>query len=84
MNGKLGAILAGVCTLGMLLGPASASAQDESKEKPPLYTYVSNWTLPRPQWAEMAKADAADRPLLDKAMADGTIVGYGNDIEPRA
>lgn len=81
MNQKLLGIFAGLYALAMLAAwTAPASAQDESKEKPPLYTYVSDWTIPRPQWAEMEKTDAADRPLLDKAMADGTIVGYGNDI----
>jgi hypothetical protein len=28
----------------------------------------------------MAKADAADQKILDKAIASGTIVGYGNDV----
>jgi hypothetical protein len=51
----------------------------EVKEKPPMYSYVANWQIPRAQWAEMAKGNAADKTILDKALADGTIVGYGND-----
>ncbi|HVP53087.1 MAG TPA: hypothetical protein VMT05_13300 [Terriglobales bacterium] len=60
---------------------APARAQmSEVKEKPPMYSYVSFWNIPRAQWAEMAKANAADQPILDKAIANGTIVAYGNDV----
>jgi hypothetical protein len=45
-----------------------------------MYSYVSNWAIPRAQWSDMAKADDADRPALDKALANGTIVGYGSDL----
>ncbi len=51
----------------------------EAKEKPPMYTYVGNWNIPRGQWAEMDKANAADQATLDKALANGTIVGNGHD-----
>jgi hypothetical protein len=62
--------------------PMFANAQaSEVKEKPPLYTYISNWDIPRAQWADMAKSDDADRPILDKALSSGTIVAYGNDVE---
>jgi hypothetical protein len=44
------------------------------------YSYVGNWDIPRAQWGEMAKADAADEKILDKAIASGTIVGYGHDV----
>ena len=59
--------------------PAGAQMA-EVKEKPPMYSYVGFWTVPRAQWAEMVKADEADASTLDKAMAGGTIVAYGNDI----
>ncbi len=52
----------------------------EVKEKPPLYSYVGDWNIPRAQWADMEKANAADRAMLDKAMANGTIVAYGDDV----
>ena len=81
MNKKMWGIFAGVCTLAMLAAwAAPALAQDEPKEKPPMYSYVGNWNIPRGQWAEMDKAGTANQKVLDKAMADGTIVGYGNDI----
>jgi hypothetical protein len=59
---------------------AEACAQDEPKEKPPMYSYVGFWNIPRAQWAEMDKNTALDQKTLDKALADGTIVGYGSDL----
>ena len=49
------------------------------KDKPPMYSYVGNWTIPRAQWADMDKSIAADQKTLDQAIANGTLVGYGND-----
>ncbi len=81
MNRKRWGIFAVVCTLAMTAALAlPARAQDEPKEKPPMYSYVSFWSIPRPQWADMDKATVADQKILDKAMADGAIVGYGSDL----
>ncbi len=55
-----------------------ASAQTPSAEKPPLYTYVSEWTVPRAMWADYLKGDSADIDLMKKAVADGTIVSFGS------
>jgi hypothetical protein len=52
-------------------------AQNEDQGKPPVYTYIAEWAVPRAQWPEMVKLDDQDRALLDKLMADGTIVSYG-------
>jgi hypothetical protein len=73
---------AGLCALVMAaMWSLPAGAQtSEMKEKPAMYTYVSFWTLPRAQWGEMAKEDEADKAVLDKAMAAGTIMAYGNDM----
>ena len=81
MNRKVWGIFAVVCAVAMIaVCAAPALAQDEPKEKPPMYSYVGNWTIPRAQWGDMEKADAANEKVLQKAMADGTIVGYGNDL----
>jgi len=81
MNRKLGRVFVGLCALMLsVLWIVPAGAQmSEVKEKPPMYTYVGFWNIPRPQWGEMAKNDAADQKVLDKALASGAIVGYGND-----
>ena len=82
MTRKLWTVVAGLCALAMVAASApSASAQmSEAKEKPPMYSYVSNWAIPRAQWGDMEKDYATDQKILDKALADGTLVGYGSDV----
>jgi hypothetical protein len=81
MNKKLLWMFAFMCALAMLAASAApASAQDQPKEKPPMYTYIANWAIPRAQWAELEKNANANQGTLEKAMADGTIIGYGSDI----
>jgi hypothetical protein len=48
-----------------------------STQKPDVYTYVAQWAVPRAQWPDMVKLEEADKPVLDKLVADGTLVGYG-------
>ena len=81
MNRRLWSVFAGICVFAMstLWAVPSGAQGSEVKEKPPMYSYVANWQIPRAQWADMDKANAADKTILDKALADGTIVGYGND-----
>jgi hypothetical protein len=82
MNKKVGRVFAGLCVLALAAAwAAPASAQmSEVKEKPPMFSYVGYWDIPRAQWAEMAKSSAADQKILDQAMASGTIIAYGNDV----
>lgn len=58
--------------------PARAQ-NSEANEKPPMYSYISNWQIPRSHWADMAKSEDATKSIFDKALSDGTIVGYGSD-----
>ena len=79
-------VLAGLCVLAMgVVCAAPAWAQgsmqgSQVKEKPRMYSYVGFWSIPRAQWAEMEKSEVSDQQVLQKAMSDGTIVGYGNDV----
>jgi len=76
MNRKLWKAFAGLCALAMSAvwaGPARAQ-MSEVKEKPPVYTYVAQWDIPRADWADMEKASGSTQKILDKAIADGTIV----------
>jgi hypothetical protein len=76
----LAMINSAMITLAMIAASAApARAQDEPKEKPPMYSYAGFWNIPRAHWADMEKTNAADQPVLDKALADGTIIGYGSD-----
>jgi hypothetical protein len=82
MSTKLGRVFAGLCALAIAaaLGAPARAQMSEVKEKPPMYSYISNWAIPRAQWAEMEKNSAADQKTLDKALASGTVVAYGNDV----
>ena len=75
-------VLAGLSALTVTaVWAAPTQAQTtEAKEKPPMYSYVGNWNVPRAQWGEMEKNQAADQTVLEKALASGTIVAYGNDV----
>lgn len=70
-----GGCLSILCLALASIGPAQA--QTPAKSKPQVYTYVATWDVPRAQWGDMAKLDEQDKPLLDKLVSEGTIVGYG-------
>jgi hypothetical protein len=77
MIDKVWSVLAGASALVMAAAwttPASAQSV-QVEEKPPMYTYVSNWAIPRAQWSELDKA-LAD---TNKVFAGGSLVGYGAD-----
>jgi len=78
MNRKMWGIFAGLCAL-VLSTAWAAPAVAQISEKPPMYSYGGDWAIPRAQWAEMEKSAAADQSILDKAIASGTIMAYGND-----
>jgi hypothetical protein len=75
-------VLAGVCALALcaLVGASAFAQNSEVKAKPPMYSYVGNWAILRAQWGEMEKNNLADQKTLDKAIASGTLVGYGSDV----
>src|SRR5262249_32915814 len=85
MEGTMKKFLGGLCLVALfaaLAMPASAQGAGqgaEVKEKPRMYTYVALWALPRAQWAEWAKSEAADEKMLQDAVAKGTIISYGDD-----
>ena len=63
---------------GVWAAPAAAQTA-EMKEKPRLYTYAANWVIPRSRWEDMEKASTGNQKILDAAVANGTILGYGDD-----
>ncbi len=81
MSKRLWSVLAGMSVLALsaLCALPSRAQTSEVKEKPPMYSYIANWQIPRAQWGEMEKSAVADKAIMDKALADGTIVAYGND-----
>ena len=70
--------LFGLISLALSVFPAAAQAP-EVKEKPPMYSYVANWQVPRAEWPDMDKAVAPVNDVLQKALDDSTLVGYGKD-----
>jgi hypothetical protein len=53
--------------------PTQAIAVDQA-----VYTYVALWATPRTQWDDIEKFYKDARPALDKLVANGTLVGWGN------
>ena len=50
------------------------------EEKRPLYRYVSYWTFPPGHWRDVFNEHAtANQKILAPALADGTLVGYGDE-----
>jgi len=82
MNRSVWKVLAAVAVFGVLgTAPAPAPAQTtEVKEKPRMYTYESWWVLPRARWGDVDKENAnSNQKILGPALADGTLLGYGDD-----
>ena len=82
MISKVSSIVAALCALvaaGSWTAPAQAQTT-EVKDKPPMYSYVANWAIPRAGWPEFEKGNATTQKVLDKAVAAGVLVGYGDDV----
>src|SRR5215475_15656618 len=68
-----------VCGLAlMLMSARPAHGQSSGSAKPTVYTYVSEWAVPRAMWADYKKEDDTDIEAMKKAMAEGLIVSYGS------
>ena len=82
MNRSVWPVLAAVSAFGVLI-PAAAptfAQTSEVKEKPRMYTYESWWVIPRARWGDVDKENAAsNQKILAPALADGTLLGYGDD-----
>jgi hypothetical protein len=75
----VGMVVTGLCIATFWsLTTWSASAQSAAAEKPAVYTYVSEWAVPRAMWADYKKEDDADIEAMKKAMSEGLIVSYGS------
>lgn len=69
-------ILAVLSPVLFLMAAVPADAQ-RSAQKPAVYTYVAQWSIPRAQWGDMAKMQQANTTVLDRLVNDGTLVSYG-------
>lgn len=69
-----------IAALAIPAGAQNSAQNNAVNEKPRMYTYVALWDFPRAQWGEWPKTEAADQKILQAAMANGTLVSYGDDI----
>jgi hypothetical protein len=66
-----------------VIAAAPVGAQTaEIKAKPPMYSYIAIWSIPKDQWKARENQAAAAKKILDEAVAKGTIVSYGYDGNP--
>ena len=69
--------LAAACAaLALLVVVAPPQAQE-----PTHYTYVSNWAVPRSQWADFEKSQEQTNSVLERLVADGTLVAWGSSAD---
>jgi hypothetical protein len=79
MCSKIARLCLAICAFAFSMYTASpASAQSTSTQKPPLYTYVAEWSVPRAMWADYQKITAGEMDGLTKLVADGTILSFGS------
>lgn len=71
-------VLAVLSPVLLLLATTPAMAQ-MGGQKPAVYTYVAEWDIPRAQWGDMEKMQQSSTTVLDRLLADGTLVTYGAD-----
>src|SRR5579872_7023369 len=65
-----------VITLFALSAPLVLSQMEQAH---PVYTYVSQFQVPRANWAQYAEeTERTVNPIFERLFADGTLVGWGN------
>lgn len=65
------------CLAGLVAAMLAVPAHAQ-QEAPPLYTYVASWGVPRTQWNDFEKALQQDRATMERLVADGTLVSWGD------
>lgn len=55
------------------------AALSQMEQKQTVYTFVSQFQVPRANWAQFAEdAEKTTNPIFERLLADGTIVGWSN------
>ncbi len=72
--------LSGVCLcVVVLLAFSVPVALPQMEQAHPVYIYVSQFQVPRANWAQFAEdTEKTVNPILERLMADGTISGWSN------
>ena len=70
--------IAGLLAVAFLVLAAPVALPQMDQEHP-VYTYVSNFQIPRALWAQFAEETEKNaNPVFERFTADGTIIGWGN------
>src|SRR5438445_4780779 len=73
----MGMGLAAILLVAGLVVVSPPAARSQGEGAPTIYTFVSEFAVPRASWAQFSEdTDKNFVPLADKAVADGTILGY--------
>src|ERR1700730_9827951 len=68
----------GIGLVGLLPTTVEPALAQTASEKPAIYTYVAQWSVPRAMWPDYEKQQAAGNEAMKKLVADGTLVSYGD------
>lgn len=64
-----------LCLVAVMIVPAAMPQMEKAQE--PVYTFVSQFAVPRASWAQYAEDnEKLFVPIAEKLMADGTLVGW--------
>jgi hypothetical protein len=59
----------------LCLAPLALAAQQMEE---PVYSFVAEWRIPRPQWGDFTYAfERVHRPILEKGLAEGNLISWG-------
>jgi hypothetical protein len=67
-----------LCLVMVFCFLALASTVATAQEELMVYTYASHWGIPRAQWPEAAAAFKESQAAMERLLANGTIVAWGN------
>lgn len=74
MSGLLAGLVVVACVL--FTAPAALPQMEPAQT---VYTFVSQWQVPRANWAQFAEdTEKALNPILQRRLDDGTIIAWGN------
>lgn len=63
----------------VLLVFSAPAALSQMEQAHPVYTYVSQFQVPRANWAQFTEdTEKTVNPILERLLADGTIIGWSN------
>ncbi|HET7258967.1 MAG TPA: hypothetical protein VFI75_04560 [Candidatus Acidoferrum sp.] len=75
MTKRIAGVVAAAVLLAIVIAPIAFSQM--SQEQPIVYTFVSQFQVPRANWAQYAEnTEKSFVPIADKMVADGTILSY--------